>query len=135
MGCSNSCDQNPKPFLICRRGVVRYSLLTLIVMLALPCASSAMWAYIRLEELVQDSDLIVVGTLADIREYSDGGTDFGQGLIVVDRVIWGDAQPGDSLHLKWQNGTSIVLVALRKGKWTEGSVRTAGKASPGPPLE
>jgi hypothetical protein len=70
--------------------------------------ASAMWALIPLDELVQDSDLIVVGTLGDVSEYSSAGTDYGQGTIVVNEVIWGDTQANEVLTLKWQNSTGVV---------------------------
>ncbi|HKA17687.1 MAG TPA: hypothetical protein VKN18_05165 [Blastocatellia bacterium] len=70
--------------------------------------SSAMWAYISTEELVQDSDLIVVGTLDNVTEYSKNGIDFAQGTITVEEAIWGTASPGSILTLKWQNESDLV---------------------------
>src|SRR5262245_46951944 len=88
---SHTCESNPNhPFYrIHRAGPMRYALLALILVLTLPCASPSMWGYIPLDELVQDSDLIVAGTLHDVREHSSRGTDFGTVLIAVDKVLWG----------------------------------------------
>jgi hypothetical protein len=69
---------------------------------------SAMWGYVSIEELVQNSDLIVVGTLDNVSEYSQNGIDYGEGTITVDEVIWGAAGPGDLLTLKWQNASNLV---------------------------
>jgi hypothetical protein len=80
----------------------------LILIAALPVLSSAMWGYISLEELVQDSDLILVGTLGGVAEFSRDGTDYGEGVITVEEVIWGNVSPGDTLTLKWQNPHELV---------------------------
>src|SRR5262249_6802017 len=85
-----------------------YIVFAAILTLFLSCPAWAMWALIPLDQLVQDSDLIVVGTLGDVTEYSSAGTDYGQGTIVVDDVIWGDVQPNDLLTLKWQNPTTLA---------------------------
>ena len=83
-------------------------LASLILVAGLPAFSSAMWGYIPLQELVQDSDLILVGTLSGVSEFSTGGIDYGEGLITVDEVMWGNSRPGDTLTLKWQNPTGLV---------------------------
>jgi hypothetical protein len=67
-----------------------------------------MWALVPLEELVQDCDLIVVGTLDGVSEYSQNGMDYGQGTILIDEVIWGAASAGDSVLLKWQNSSARI---------------------------
>jgi len=84
---------------------------------------SARWAQIPLEELVQDSDLIVVGTLQRVSQYSQDGTDYGQGTILIHDVIWGVANPGHLLTLKWQNASAIACPRVEhrhnrtKGIW------------------
>ena len=64
--------------------------------------------FISIEELVHDSDLIVVGILNNVSEYSQYGIDYAQGTISVDEVIWGAAQPGEVLTLKWKNESGVV---------------------------
>jgi len=70
--------------------------------------SSATMPFISTEELVHDSDLIVVGTLDNVSEYSRYGIDYAQGTISVDEVIWGASQPGEILTLKWKNESGVV---------------------------
>lgn len=82
--------------------------LLLLMLLGLPASARASWAHIPVEELVQDSDLVVVGTLRDVRERTAGGTDYGEGLIHVREVIWGRVSPGDSLRLRWYNPSTIL---------------------------
>ena len=60
-----------------------------------------------LEELVCDSDLIVVGTLSSVSEYSENGMDYGQGMITVDETIWGAVTPGETLTMKWDNPSNL----------------------------
>ncbi|HSE36880.1 MAG TPA: hypothetical protein VLG74_06220 [Blastocatellia bacterium] len=68
----------------------------------------AMWALIPLEDLVQDTDVIVIGTLQGVSQYTRNGMDYAQGSIIVDEVVWGAANPGDLLILKWQNQSNLV---------------------------
>lgn len=82
--------------------------LVILVLLWLPASVRAMWAPVLLAELVQESDLIVVGTLRDVAEHTADGVDYGQGRIVVREVVWGGVSPGDSLTLKWDNASDIV---------------------------
>ena len=82
--------------------------LTLAFIAFLSTPSSALWREVPIEELVQDSDLIVVGTLDNVSGYSKNGFDFAQGTITVEEVIWGTARPGDHLTLKWQNESGVV---------------------------
>ena len=82
--------------------------LLLFLLLGLPASVRAEWAYVSVEELVQESDVIVVGTLRDVTEYTADNTDYGQGRIEVREVIWGAVSPGDSLTLKWQNASAIA---------------------------
>lgn len=81
----------------------------ILVVIACCCAPSiASWALVPLDELVQDCDIIVVGTLTDVTEHSLNGTDFGQGTILIDEVVWGAASAGESLVLKWQNASELI---------------------------
>ncbi|HKG14009.1 MAG TPA: hypothetical protein VKB12_11735 [Pyrinomonadaceae bacterium] len=82
--------------------------LLLFLLLCLPATGSAMWALVPLEELVEESDIIVVGTLRGVSEHTADGIDFGEGRIEVREVIWGRVSPGDSLTLKWQNASAIA---------------------------
>jgi len=82
--------------------------LLLLLLLGLPAAARASWAHVPLETLVQESDIVVVGTLRDVTEHTAGGTDYGQGQLVVREVVWGQVSPGDALLLKWSNPSEIM---------------------------
>ena len=82
--------------------------LILILLLSMPSLSSAEWVMLPLEELVCDSDLIVVGALSSVSEYSKNGMDYGQGTITVDETIWGAVPPGETLTLKWENPSNLM---------------------------
>jgi hypothetical protein len=96
--------------------------LPLFLLLCLPAPAAAKWGYVTLETLVQQSDLIVVGTLRGVSEHTDGETDYGQGHVVVREVIWGRVAPGDGLLLKWSNpsGLACPRVEHRHSEGEEG---------------
>jgi hypothetical protein len=93
--------------------------LVVLALLALPASARASWASVPVEELVQESDLVVVGTLRDVREHTSGGTDYGEGLIDVREVVWGEAAPGDALLLKWENESANVCPRVEH-RWEAG---------------
>lgn len=103
---------------------MKHILLALLVIGSLPSLSPARWAFVPLDELIQDSDLIVIGTLMDVSEHSKKGMDYGQGTIIVDEVIWGSASPGEMLTLRWQNRSEMICPRVehrgnenKKGIW------------------
>lgn len=87
----------------------------LLLLLCLPAPAAAKWASVPLEELVQDSDVIVVGTLRGVYEHTAGGRDYGEGRIEVREVIWGRVAAGDSLRLKWSNSSAVICPRLEHG--------------------
>lgn len=76
------------------------------------------FAYFVLNPLygLENSDLIVVGTLQSVSEYTEDGMDYGEGKIVVERVLFGNVKtqygselkPNDIIQLKWQNSSNII---------------------------
>ena len=86
-----------------KKALITFSLIVIACSVAL-----AEWASVPLEELVQDSDLIVVGTLHSVYKYSWWGTDYGRGTIQVEQVLWGNTQPSAQLRLTWDNDSSVV---------------------------
>lgn len=82
--------------------------LFLTVAVSAPPKVSAMWNSIPLDDVVRDSDVIVVGTLSDVGESSWAGWDFGNGTITVNDVLWGDAHVGDRLRLRWDNPSDLA---------------------------
>ena len=82
-----------------RRQHVLYCLLALAW--AAPC--HARWASVPLDQLVMESDLVLVGTLGEVGEYTRGGRDYGRGVILVNEVLWGNVRRGERLALRWEN--------------------------------
>ncbi len=98
----------------------------LILAVVASCSASALarWAWIPLGDLVQDSDVIVIGTLQGVSQYTQNGMDYGQGNIVIEEVMWGAANPGELFTLKWQNESGLVCPRVehrhnegKKGIW------------------
>jgi hypothetical protein len=92
----------------------------------------AMWALIPTDELVKESDLIVIGTLQSVSRYTKDNVDYSEGKIVVEKVISGNVKTtegfplklGDKIKLKWQASTLIICPRLdhssneyEKGIW------------------
>lgn len=83
-------------------------LFPLLLLLLLPASARASWAHVSVEQLVQETDLIVVGTLRDVSAHTADEMDYGRGRIEVHEVIWGKVSPGDSLLLKWSNPSGLA---------------------------
>ena len=86
------------------------------VVLAFSYNCFAKWGFVPLDELTKDSDLIVVGTLQSVSEYTENDMDYGEGYIVVEKVIFGNVKNADgfslkaedNLQLKWRNKSFIA---------------------------
>ncbi len=89
---------------------------TCFIILAVSYTSFAKWALVPLDELVKESDLIVIGTLQSVSEFSKENTDHGEGRILIEKVLAGNVKTvdgfslkaGDEIQLKWQNLSMIV---------------------------
>ena len=68
--------------------------------------ATAEWRCISLDELVDQSDLIAVGTLVDVEESSDGTTDTGKGRIKIEEILKGPDKLIDRT-LFWRNPTGL----------------------------
>jgi branched-subunit amino acid ABC-type transport system permease component len=92
----------------------------------------AEWALIPTDELVKESDLIVIGTLQSVSRYTKDNVDYSEGKIVVEKIISGNVKTtegfplkmGDKIKFKWQASTLIVCPRLdhssnenEKGIW------------------
>lgn len=80
----------------------------ILFVLSLFCVSKAMEVRYPLDVLVHESDIIVVGTLQDVSEFTKDGVDYGEGKILVEEVLWGNARVGEKLLLKWRNASAIM---------------------------
>ncbi|KAF0248798.1 MAG: hypothetical protein FD167_1802 [bacterium] len=87
---------------------MKYIFSTLVIMLLTVTLGLARWAFIPLEQLVQESDLIVIGALTDVKEHTENEIEHGRGVITVDKVLWGNVKAGEKLNLTWENAVGIV---------------------------
>ena len=79
-------------------------------------------APVSLEDLVRNSDVILVGTLTDIAERREDGFIFGAGEIVVNEAVAGRVKtaagvslvPGDRLKLRYTEGFACVYGSHRR---------------------
>lgn len=86
------------------------------IVLASSYNSFAKWGYVSLDELVKDSDLIIIGTLQEVSEYTKNDVDYGEGFILVEEIVFESPEnskgftlkPKDKLQLKWQNNSFIA---------------------------
>jgi hypothetical protein len=103
---------------------MKYALMILFLIVALATSSFGIQVEIELADLVQDSDVIVVGTLSNVHHYSDDKMDYGNGTIQVEEVIWGEVSRDQNLALAWKNETGVICPRVehggnenRKGIW------------------
>ncbi|HBE83000.1 MAG TPA: hypothetical protein PLN05_07490 [Pyrinomonadaceae bacterium] len=95
---------------------MKRSILTIVIALSLSSNLIAKWALISTAELVKDSDLILVGTLQNVSEFTRDNVDYSEGFIVVEKVIAGNdkttsgdiLKSGDKIFIKWQNSSMIA---------------------------
>ncbi len=89
---------------------------TCFIILVVSYNAFAKWGFVSLDELVKESDLIVIGTLQSVSEYSKEDTDYGEGMILIEKVVSGNIKTingfplkaGDKIQLKWQNLSMIA---------------------------
>ena len=99
------------------------SIILLVLFLASVCFAE--WDDIPLKDIVKKSDLIVVGTLDEVKEHTKNGIDYGQGVIVVHKVLRGIVQKDkEKLTLIWSNPTGLACPRVeprynqnKKGIW------------------
>ena len=95
---------------------MKRSILTIVIALSLSSNLIAKWALVSTAELVKDSDLILVGTLQNVSEFTRDNVDYSEGFIVVEKVIAGNdkttsgdiLKSGDKIFIKWQNSSMIA---------------------------
>ena len=68
----------------------------------------ATWGYLEAQELLEETDLIVVATLSEASEITANGVDYGQGILKVERVVYPSSETEiESLLLRWRNRTNL----------------------------
>jgi hypothetical protein len=90
------------------RAGVKAALFVLLALLATVSLTRAMWVDIPLEDLLADSDYVVVASLADVKEWSNDKTDFGKGVLTVSEVLSKQQPKVRTLTLLWQNPTGMI---------------------------
>ena len=83
-----------------------------VMALFLPNTAGSMGIVLSLEQVVQEADVILVGTLGPTRGWNDRGFDMARGPIAVSRVIWGDIGGASTVMLEWENVANIVCEEL-----------------------
>lgn len=81
---------------------------SILIILLFPIVAVADWVCISLESAVRTSELVVIGTLHNVSEWTKDGIDYGSGKITVDEVLWGKAEPGQKLSLVWRNESNVM---------------------------
>jgi hypothetical protein len=94
----------------------------LLVLFQLRCLAD--WAVVPTAKLIEQSDIVIIGTLDRVKEWSSKGTDYGQGDITVAEVLWTKTKADAKLRLVWQNGSTLACPrvehrgdAKQKGIW------------------
>jgi hypothetical protein len=79
--------------------------------------------HIPLKQLIEESDMVVSGTLNSVSRYSKDNIDYSQGEIVIEEVILGNVKTiegaslkmGDKIQLTWQNPSTKVNGRIELG--------------------
>ena len=89
-----------------------------------PALALAMWAYVEADTLIADSDLVVVGTLVRLYQWTEHETDYAIGRIDIEHVLAGVPPQSDFVRLKWDNPSGLLCprvshadVKGRKALW------------------
>ena len=90
-------------------------LVALAIVTWCPHVAFAKANYVAPDDVVLDSDLIVVGTLSQVHEWTEDGTDYGVGRIDIQHVVVGDATNSESVTLTWDNPTDRICPRVSHG--------------------
>src|SRR5690349_21811407 len=77
------------------------------IILVFAFSAFAKLAPVPLNELILNSDLIVVGTLREISERKEDGTIYGKGRIVVEQFVAGNTTTANGFELKAGDGLQL----------------------------
>ena len=76
------------------------------------------------ESWINRSDVILVGTLVDVRTWSEGNFDHGRGILQITDVLASDPRVGSELILEWSDQKNLVCPRIeneqyagREGLW------------------
>lgn len=93
--------------------------LAIFLLLALSTQGFAVLINIPTEKLISDSDIVVVGTLTEVTEYTWDGIDHSTGVISISQVVAGNVRSlggkqissGDQIIVKWEKATWFPCAA------------------------
>jgi len=85
-----------------------------ILIFAFASVSFANLVYVPLKDAVENSDVIIVGTLRNVSEKVEGAATYGEGEILVERYIAGNVEDaalkaGDKLRLKYIEDFACIM--------------------------
>ena len=87
----------------------QWRLLVALMVLCVPYhVADARWAYANAHDLVSESDLIVVGTLSRLYQWTDQGTDHAIGRIEIEHVLVGSPPSPGFVRLEYSNSTDLI---------------------------
>ena len=97
----------------------------ILIFAILQSTAWARFAMLPLKDAVESSDLIVMGTLAEVKEYTENKMDYGSGTITVEKVLYGKLPAKEKkLTLVWSNPTGLTCPRVehkheenKKGIW------------------
>lgn len=98
----------------------------IIAFVILSCAFNSFaqsFEHIPLKQLIEESDVVLMGTLRSVSSYSIDNIEYSQGAIVIEEFISGNVETlegsslkmGDKIRLTWQNPSSKVNGRLELG--------------------
>jgi hypothetical protein len=95
---------------------MKRSFLAIIIVLSFSFNIKAMWAMIPTEQLIKETDLVVIGTLQGVNGFTKDDIDYSEGTILIEKVIAGNdtttsgehLESGDRIVIKWQNSSMIA---------------------------
>ncbi len=86
-----------------KRALIRWPALLFVVP-----AAVAEWAMVPLEDLLKQTDVIVVARLTSVVTTTKEAIDYSSGTLVVSEVLRGSAKAGQKLNLEWSNFTGLA---------------------------
>jgi len=87
----------------------------LLAVFLTPLFAQAMWIDFAPEELLKETDYVVIASLSDVKKWTRHNTDFGRGTLNVTEVLSKNALPKSPLILTWANPSNIICPRTEHG--------------------
>ena len=88
----------------------------LILLPTLACGYTS-WPFMTIEQLVRQSDIVVIGTLKEVDSWKNGMGKQWFGLIHVEEVLWGNIKKGAEINLRWGSYINHQNLHGKNGIW------------------